>query len=216
VALTDAVKTKSGFSPVFIRRCQNPEISSLSAIASMRDETLALPEFEPEKFTLFCGIFVGHRDAPFLAGDDDVNIAKFKFGQFQLVVMVSLRKFPSYPTTELLSCVTTPPETHPSVEEVLRFLMTGRSPAICIRQYKAAVNVLSKKFLEEMRNQLTEPTTREHLDREIEALASSNLVGIKLNSRAQSLNLLCVAQPPIAALPEWQQLTRLLKEALES
>jgi hypothetical protein len=216
VALTDAVKTKSGFSPVFFRRCQNPEISSLNPVASRpRDETLTLPEFEPEKFTLFYGIFVGHRDAAFIAGHDDVNIAKFRFGQFQLVVMVSLGKFPSYVTTEVLSPVTTPPETNPSVEEVLRFLMTGRPPAVCIRQYKAAVNALGKKFLEEMRK-LTEATTLEHLDREIEALASSNLGSIKLKTRSQSLHVLSDAQLPIAALPEWQRIRRLLEEALES
>jgi hypothetical protein len=92
-------------------------------------------------------VFVGHPDVPFDATDPDIVISAFDFKTFRIVIMASLYQLPSHHTTEFLHSITMPPETKVDEQALRRFLMTGRSPEICLQQYRNSVKLLASRFL---------------------------------------------------------------------
>jgi len=201
VALTDAIKKKSGFSIVLVRRCQNlVESPQPMFLPKPRDRLLALNGFDPIMYTLFFGIFVGHPDTKFDATADEIVIAPFYFQKFQVLLMASLFYMPSHHTTEMLHALTSPPELakHQPQEAVLRHLMTGKSPEICVRQYRTSVRWLAKSFLEKMLPQLTTPSTADFVRGQIAELGNVTLSSQELGTTGQLIHMLSDGNPPVS------------------
>jgi hypothetical protein len=174
--LTDAVKLKNGFSIIFARRSQRLT-DRPSEEPKSQEKLFALPDFDPSHFNLFYAIFVGHPDVPFDATDPDIVVSAFPFKTFKLIVMASLYQLPSHHTTEFLHSITMPPETKINQQALSRFLMTGRSPEVCLQQYRNSVKLLVSRFLRmilETESDLS-PKGIENIQRELEKIS---LVGL--------------------------------------
>jgi hypothetical protein len=198
VALTNAVKKKSGFSIILVRRCQNLVHATQRPIRHKpRDKLVTLPEFDPMKFTLFHGLFVGHPKSKFDATEPNVIIAPLFFKNFQIIVMASLFRMPSHRTTESVHALTARPESakHAQQEALLRFLMTGRPPEICIRQYNNSVNWLAKRFMERILPETLNPETAAAIQNRISSLGDVTLTQQELGITGKTILMLRDGKP---------------------
>ncbi len=200
VSLTDAVKKRNGFSIIYVRRCQNMVHghNPVNYARKPSDQVYSLPEYDPAMFTLFHGLYVGHPDSEFSVTDSDIIISPFRFREFQLIVFVSLEAFPSAAFCEFLHAVTAPPEANPSSvgQDILRYLMTGRSPENCIKQYKNSVHLLTKRFLTRMLPLLTDQTVIEKVKAHIASIPDVTLSGLGLGRAPQLIDMLSDPKPP--------------------
>ena len=193
VALTDAVKKKTGFSIIWVRRCQNLVDAPIVVFKPQpQDRFLTLNQFDPTKFTLFIGLFIGHPDAKFEAADDEIIISPFNFRNFQIVVMASLFSIPSWHTTEFLHALTTRPELarHEQQEKLLRYLMIGKPSLICLQQYRNSVSWLAKHFLEQMLPQVQNSDVAMAIKQRIKELGRVSLTEQELGMVGRSIHML--------------------------
>jgi hypothetical protein len=104
VALTDAVKLQTGFSPIFTRRVEDLSGDGYSPLGKIKvgDLLLTLPEFDRGQFTLFVGLFVGHPGVEFSHPGVDLEYAveSMIFKEFQLIAIFSLYPMASHYTSE--------------------------------------------------------------------------------------------------------------------
>jgi hypothetical protein len=152
VALTDAVKRKSGFSGIFVRRYENLSGDGYAPVgkAKVGNRVLVLPEHDPRYQTMFSGLFLGGPEAEFRVANDDpmLHIEPIKFRNFQLVAMFSLQPFRSHYTSEMGTFVTFDPLAGPeSTVAVSDYLMRGKSARGCLVQYQNAVWAMSRRVL---------------------------------------------------------------------
>ncbi|WP_024929472.1 hypothetical protein [Methylophilus sp. OH31] len=83
-ALTNAIKTNSGFFPVTIIRFDNLEAACYDLNVESAD--LIVPSFDPETQTLLMGLFVGNVDTPF-PQHKDISVAQICFKSVRVVLM---------------------------------------------------------------------------------------------------------------------------------
>jgi hypothetical protein len=197
VALTDAVKATRGFSILFARRCQSFANSPPETI-NPKQETYALAEFDPKMFNLMHALFVGSPESEFDARDESIVINPWTFKKFKVVVMASLYMLPSHHTTEMLHALTLPPETANQQEAVRRFLMQGRSPDICLQQYRNSVKLLARRFLEMiLKTEDLDPRTVEMIQGDLAKIGEIGLTDIELGPDRPKVHMLTSAPPPI-------------------
>jgi hypothetical protein len=198
VALTDAVKAKRGFSILFARRCQGLADQPPEAI-NPKQQTYALAEFDQTMFNLMHAIFVGSPESKFDARDEKIVINSWTFKKFKIVVMASLYMLPSHHTTEMLHALTLPPETAKQQEAVSRFLMQGRSPDVCLEQYRNSVKLLTRRFLEmilKTENDLN-PRTVEMIRDDLAKIGEVGLADIELGPGRPRVHMLTSGPLPI-------------------
>jgi hypothetical protein len=162
VALTDAVKRKSGFSNIFVRRYENLSGEGYAPLgkAKIGDRLLVVPEHDPKFNTMFGGLYLGHPDVEFKVAEKDpmLHIEAIRFRSFQLVVIFSLQPFRSHYTTQTGSNVTSNPKLGPeSRRALLDALMRGKSAQICVAQYYIAVWAMSRRVLNIELKEATNP-----------------------------------------------------------
>lgn len=197
VALTDAVKAKRGFSILFARRCQT-FADSPPEVINPKQQTYALAEFDPTMFNLMHAVFVGSADSEFDARDENIVINSWTFEKFKIVVMASLYMLPSHHTTEMLHALTLPPETAKQQEEVRRFLMQGRSPEVCLEQYRNSVKLLARRFLNMiLETEKLDPKTVEMIRNDLAKIGEVGLTDIELESGRPRVHMLTSGAPPV-------------------
>jgi hypothetical protein len=163
VALTDAVKQKTGFSLMFVYRAPNmsPDKYLLSEKDKNRSLIVSLPEYDPKLFTLFCGVLLGSPEIEFKARHRHVLVRQHCFKRFRIVVLSGRLSLPSYHSSEIMQVLTLDPTLSGSVAEqaVRRQKMRGKSDGVCILQYLNGAYNLAKRFLEYALStgQLTDP-----------------------------------------------------------
>ena len=200
VSLTDAIKKRNGFSVIYVRRCQNMMNKNYPTNFTRKpaDYVLNIPPYDPAGLTLFHGLFVGHSDSEFSTTNENLIIFPLKFSEFQLIVFVSIEVFPSADFCEFLHAVTMPPEANPSSvgQDILRYLMTGRSPENCVKQYQNSVHLLTKRFLTRMLPLLTDQSVIERVKAHIASIPDVTLTGLGLGRAPQLIDLLSDPKPP--------------------
>jgi hypothetical protein len=162
VALTDAVKRKSGFSNIFIRRYENLSGEGYAALgkAKIGDRLLVIPEHDPKFATIFGGLYLGHPDAEFTVEKEDPMLHKeaIRFRNFQLVVIFLLEPFRSHYTTDVGSNVTFDLKSGAGGRKaLLHALMLGKSAEICVIQFYTAVWAMSRRVLKIELKEATNP-----------------------------------------------------------
>jgi hypothetical protein len=196
VALTDAVKAKRGFSILFARRCQTFADSAPEAI-NPKQQTYALAEFDPTMFNFMHAVFVGSPESEFDATDESIVITSFPFRKFKIVLMASLYALPSHHTTEMLHALTLPPEAAKE-QEVRRFLMQGRSPEVCLEQYRNSVTLLARRFLNViLETEKLDPETVEMIRADLAKIGEVGLTDIELGPDQPKVHMLTSGPPPI-------------------
>jgi hypothetical protein len=167
VIVTDAVKRRTGFASVLVRRMPNPEQSGRRVSDKDRatSQIYCLPKYDPSQFTLFHGLFVGPRGLKFGAQHEGVGIVQHEFRCFSLVIPATYSAVPSHHTTEYMHILTLRPEhpNNPDLETALRKQMSGRSDEACLRQYRFSYLDLMKRFLTARLPDLTNPETENHM-----------------------------------------------------
>jgi hypothetical protein len=197
VALTDAVKAKRGFSILFTRRCQTFADSPPEAI-NPKQPTYALAEFDPAMFNLIHAIFVGSPESEFDIKDESIVITSWTFIKFKIVVMASLYMLPSHHTTETLHSLTLPPEAAEQQKEMRRFLMQGRSPEVCLQQYRNSVKLLAHRFLNMiLETEKLDPQTVEMIRGDLAKIGEVGLTDIELGPNRPRVHMLTSGPPPI-------------------
>lgn len=199
VALTDSVKRKSGFSNVYVRRCQYPISQVRDKKYAASDTVVTLPAFDPYEMTLFQGVFLGHPDSEFTASHPDIGIYPIQFRMFQLVIFFSFRFF--FPTAtfgEIIHSATLPPEAedHPIAQDILRELMKGRTPDKCLASYENHVDFLSKRFLMRILPTITDERLKRSLNSTLSSLSEINLDQSTASTEPQLMRLLIPRKSP--------------------
>jgi hypothetical protein len=178
-ALTDAVKAKNGFSTVFVRRSETLVGDGYAALGKMKpgDHLLSLPEFDPRRWTLFSGLFLGHPDIEFDAENDDLmlHIAGIKFKSFQLVAMFSLLPMRSHYTSDLASNMTFDPTKIP----ILRLMMSGKSASFCLEHYRNTVQEMTRRVLNIELREATNPAAIKDIRKRLRLLPKTKFIRIK-------------------------------------
>lgn len=198
VALTDAVKAKRGFSVLFVRRCQRLADTPPETI-NPKEQTYALAEVDQNVFNFMHAIFIGSPHSEFDARDPDIVINSFVFKKFKIVVIASLYALPSHHTTEMLHALTLPPEKAQQEYAERRFLMQGRSPEICLQQYRNSIKLLVRRFLNmilETEEGLT-PETVEMIKDDLAKIGEIGLADVKLGPGQPKVYMLTSGPLPI-------------------
>jgi hypothetical protein len=164
VALTDAVKRKTGFSNIFVRRYENLSGDGYAPLgkAKVGDRLLVVPEHDPKFHTMFGALYLGHPDLEFRIAHKDpmLHIEPIKFRNFQVVVMFSLHPIRSHYSTEIASKITYDPKSLADDGKVaISYLqMQGKSAEVCVVQYQIVVWAMLRRVL---KIELQEATTPE-------------------------------------------------------
>lgn len=184
VALTDAVKRKSGFSNIFIRRSENLSGDGYADLGKLRvgDRMLTLPEIDPKLVTLFSGLYLGHPDVEFDVGEKDpmLHIVPIRFRIFQLVAMFSLQPIRSHYSSEFANNMTFDPATAPSDRKALfESLMTGRAPIDCVRFYEATVWEMTRRVLNWELREATNPLAIKDIKARLRRIPKQRLARVR-------------------------------------
>jgi hypothetical protein len=153
VALTDAVKKRTGFALVMIRRVEyvfsNRTHISLEQLRKDNAQAHIFGFYDPRKETLVHGLIIGPADLAFEAHRENIAVAQHAFKKFRVIIPVSLFKFSPHFTTDFLHILTFRPEypDDPVLEQSLRRLMEGRSDGICLDQFEFGSLLLARRFL---------------------------------------------------------------------
>jgi hypothetical protein len=160
--LTDAVKSKSGFHPIFCRRC--PDLTNDRYLVAP-DDKAKLIKLTGCKLagTFFYGVFVGSTDSVFGA-HPGVDVMEIAFSCFKIVVLSHHLLLPPNHRGKLLHTMTEPPE-HPlpEVQFHLREAMRGKTAAFCATYFKEASMKLGIEMAAQVRPLLVDPEHVAHL-----------------------------------------------------
>lgn len=195
-ALTDAVKKQKGFSILLARRCE--DLSRVDGDhPSANDRIVALGEYDPAGANLYFGIFIGHPNSDFDATHQGIVFSQFPFNNFKIVIACSFFELPSYHTTEVLHSLTFPPESDPEGEEALRFLMTGRTPEVCVSQYSNAKRLLARRLIEDvLEHEKLEPETIAMLRSDLALIGSVGMIELGTEQGQPTVHMLSNAEIP--------------------
>jgi hypothetical protein len=200
VVLTDAIKRKTGFSILLVRRVQNltPDKYILEKSAKKYERAFVLADYDPELYTMFFGVFIGHNDTPFDVRPQDIVVSHFPFARFKIILFTSLAPMPSHWTTSYAHAVTLPPEKPPTgmTADTLRYHMTGKSPEICIEQYRNSVKTLVRGFWLTVLPELTRPELIQYAHEQIAQVSDVNLVALEPGTNPLSIHMLTSGTPP--------------------
>lgn len=200
VVLTDAVKKKSGFSILFVRRVQDlaSDRYTLKESTKKYERTFVLADYDPNLYTMLFGVLIGHPETIFDASASGIVVSHFPFQRFKIILLTSIIMMPSHWTTQYTHAVTLPPETPTQgmSPEVLRYQMAGKSPDICIAQYQNSLKTLVRNFWIAVLPELTRPELIEYAKEQIELVSDVNLVELEGGTNPLSIHMLTSGKPP--------------------
>jgi hypothetical protein len=200
VVLTDAVKKKTGFQILFVRRVQNllSERYILKPSAKKFERSFVLADYDPELYTMFFGILLGHPDTPFDVKMNDVVVSHFPFSRFKIVLLTSIAMIPSHWTTSYAHAVTLPLENAPAgiTPDTMRYQMTGKGPEICLVQYMNSIKTLVHGFWHMVLPELTRPELIQYAHEQIAKVSDVTLVALEAGTNPLSIHMLTSGKPP--------------------
>ena len=136
--LTDAIKAKTGFFPMFCRRCQILVDDRYLIPASDKATRIKLwsPTELDGQVTLVYGVFVGPSDTPF-GPHPQLSVAEWAFTHFRIVVIYHYINLPAHPTGDTMHSLTEPYEHEdPMIRAHLRQMMRGKSTQWCLDYFR--------------------------------------------------------------------------------
>ncbi|MGY3450256.1 hypothetical protein [Bradyrhizobium sp. USDA 4353] len=162
-ALTDAVKSNTGFQPLFIRRCPNLAIDRYLIASSDKAARARLTPID-EPMTLLYAVFVGAAGALF-GPQPNIDVYERDLDYFKIVVLSHHFPLPPHRTGQFLHHVTIDPrEDDGSVDKQLRNLMRGKDPESCTSHFQRASLLLAIQMIEQIKEEITDPNLLLYLD----------------------------------------------------
>jgi hypothetical protein len=160
---TNAVKTKSGFFCISLKRYSDLSASYYDVSENTSFKKINIGDFSPSHHTLIVGIFVGSPESLFPETSDTCLIFRVVSLLFQIIILVAWNQAPATPFAWFMDSVTMPSEEGMSDEEKqsLAKFMSGKSPTQCMKYFSDAVIYLTKNQLETFRDYMnTEKSTK--------------------------------------------------------
>ena len=190
VALTDAVKERTGFSGVFTRRVEDLSGDGYAPLGRVRlgDRILWVPEFDRKRYTLFFAVYVGHPKMEFNINDRDAMllIEPIAFKEFQIITMFWLEPMPSHYTSEIAYNVTHDPQTPSEPNITSSSFMSGSSPTDCVKLFRNSITALTARLLKIVGNETTNPQTLEWIKMRLDQLPKQEITRLKFANDQQS------------------------------
>ena len=201
VALTDAVKRKTGFSNIFVRRSESLIGDGYAPLGKLKvgDRMLTLPEIDPKAVTLFSGLYLGHPEVEFDVGEKDpmLHIVPMKFRSFQLVAMFSLQPIRSHYTSEFASNITFDPATAPPhSKQLFEGLMTGKAASDCLTLYQATVWEMTRRVLKLELREATNPLAIKDIRKHLRRIPKQRLIRASSGKGKPPVHILYRDLPP--------------------
>lgn len=175
--VTDAVKKRTGFALIFIRRMSNMDHNTHRI--SERDKKAntpihVVPGYDPEVYTLMHGLLVGPPDMNFTTTSAKTSYTQHFFKRFSLVVPACLVPYPSSSTIDFAQVQTFRPEIAETAEDdvALRRLMSGKSVEVCERQFEYGSLFVMKQHLTQLLSVFRSPKAIERVKAHIAFLES--------------------------------------------
>jgi hypothetical protein len=150
--LTNAIKAKTGFCPIYTRRC--PNLDRDIYIPTDRDqettEVVVIDRHDPRTENFIHSVLVGAADATFSAPFDRGVMAERKFEKFK-IVLLSSRFFlmPTHPTGSFNYAFSIDTKVHlfdPETKKEVDRLVEGQPPSVCVDEFWLAANCLMETF----------------------------------------------------------------------
>jgi hypothetical protein len=132
-ALTDAIKSRCGFSHLFTFRASDL-VSDAFDVRDMSGDILELVNYNPEKYVLVLGIFVGHPATEFAVIMPGVEFISFNSANFQIVICYHFWEMPSLPFSWIMTSLTLNPDLFDDdgAKYSLYKKLSGKNPQQCI------------------------------------------------------------------------------------
>ncbi|MBR0839627.1 hypothetical protein JQ607_05415 [Bradyrhizobium liaoningense] len=147
-AVTDAIKTKSGFALLFSRRCPDLSLDRYLLQNAKAFVPVVLGTYDTKSMTPVHAVFVGAADTEFdtsLASDFMVH--QIVFNQTRLVIVHGAFPLPSHSTGDLSHIQTFKPEdAPPEIQDLLWNLMKGWSSQVCLDAAQAIFKGLFGRY----------------------------------------------------------------------
>jgi len=151
-ALTNAVKTRTGFSPVFVIRFSdlNAPIYNLKT-GDDEKVVLQINDFNPASNTLYFGIYIGRADTPF-PNFDGASVSQRCYGDIRVVLVYGYNMIPAIPYSYVYCRATFKPTD--SNDTSSKSKMNGESIEHNIEHFRMSCNLLLKDQLIVLLNRL--------------------------------------------------------------
>ncbi len=198
VAITDAVKCRTGFAPVFVELTPNPSLRSVRLSESDNENIVQIADYRPRRQTLHYGVFVGAPTFCFPVMVGNIKVVQHTFKQFGIVVLSSLFEFPSASIGGNAVAMTLDPNTPKSREDQLKLQkgMHGQSPGSCLRGFRQTARHLAKRYLHDLLDITVLPGARYRMLIELGKLGPGEMKPLKLDGVPQSIRRRTWKKPP--------------------
>ncbi|WP_315773363.1 MULTISPECIES: hypothetical protein [unclassified Bradyrhizobium] len=146
-SFTKAIKSKTGFVPLFSRRC--PNLAQQHYIPGFKKSTIevGLGKYDPTRFMLLYSVFVGPPTREFLLFcSHKVCAVQYQFAQFSLVVLWSFLSLPSSENGWKLHAEIPHPDTIAEHPELSSTALSCQE-ADCVKYHESKVSYLRHQFL---------------------------------------------------------------------
>jgi hypothetical protein len=138
--ITDAIKRKSGFAPLFSCYCQNLDRGRYLVAENRIPLCINIGHYNPLHFTFVYSLFVGPTDLMFGEGNQTTNVLQHVFGECSIVLLWSFLTLPSHSTGRYLHHVTINPVeagSDSTTKKALEDIMIGRPRQSCLDNFEA-------------------------------------------------------------------------------
>mgnify|MGYP000506440345 FL=1 len=158
-ALTNAVKTRTGFSPVFVIRFSdlNAPIYDLKE-GDKEKVILEINDFDPTENTLYFGIYIGRADTPFPAFEG-VTVSQRCYENIRVVLVYAYNMIPAIPYSYVYCRATFKPSDTNDTSSISK--MNGESVERNIEHFRMSFNLLLKNQLMTLLSKLLESGANE-------------------------------------------------------
>lgn len=142
VAITDAVKKKTGFATIFSRRCSAMGEARYDVSSNLTN--LSIGSFNPREQTPIMHVLVGAPDVTFHSPSGGIDVYTFLSNRFQLVVCVDYLPYPANASELLIINRTFAPEIFADedgegkMQAIMRRQMEGSPATACINMFLKA------------------------------------------------------------------------------
>ncbi len=170
VAVTDAVKQKSGFAHLFSHRSSDL-MAPLCDVPNDDIETIELGDFDNRKYALFLGAFIGHPDSEFCASENEI-INSIRSEHFQIVIANVWVDIPPLPFAWTMNSLTLAPEIFEDegAQESAYHKMAADSAEGCLKLFRGLKDELLVNLLETYKAIASDEQTKKNIQDSIDAV----------------------------------------------
>lgn len=153
-ALTNCVKSKNGFTPIFFIRFTDLKTKKNDYQESDLESIEYLWPFNPSTESLIVGLFIGARDTVFETVDPTIKIIEILSKNFKFLIMFEFNRFPSLKVALVSEIITLRPEDKDGgIDKAIATLMESTDATTCIELFNRMAHDFTRQQLVYVHNQ---------------------------------------------------------------